>query len=257
MISLYTTAFNLGNFGFSLEDALSNWLYYVDEVVISTLTSQVEEIKNEVKETGFDDSVKIVAPDLNINEDLYWVGKLKDASLKKCTHDVVIQADFDERISGSKESLHELAKEINIHDFSCSIMLPTIDLYEDLNHYMTIGSKWYLHTRRGTNRGAVNFGIKEDGSIDPKKSDTCELIDTEGNLIPCIGRIEFNEKDPKIIHLGYLNLNTRNEINKNFWSQMWRLRTGSEPSGCKTKVFTSEDPRKKPHQLSQPLWPTL
>ena len=214
-------------------------------------------LKNKVKYTEFYDSVKIVAPDLNINEDLYWVGKLKDASLKKCTHDIVIQADFDERISGSRESLYELAKEINIHDFSCSIMLPTIDLYEDLNHYMTIGSKWYLHTRKGTNRGAVNFGIKEDGSIDPKKSDTCELIDNEGNLIPCIGRIRFNEKDPKIIHLGYLNLNARNKINKNFWSQMWKLRTASESSGCKTKVFTSEDPRKKTHYLKHPLWPTI
>ena len=48
MISLYTTAFNLDNFEFSLEDALLNWFYYVDEVVISTLASQVEEIKNKV-----------------------------------------------------------------------------------------------------------------------------------------------------------------------------------------------------------------
>ena len=68
MISLYATAFNLDNFEFSLEDALSNWLYYADEVVISTLASQVEEIKNKVKNTVFYDSEKIISTDLKIQQ---------------------------------------------------------------------------------------------------------------------------------------------------------------------------------------------
>ena len=258
MISLYATAFNLGNFEFSLEDALSNWLYYVDEVVISTLASQVEETKNQVTYTVFADSVKVVSTDLNTEEDLYWDGKLKNAALERCNHDVVIQVDLDERISGEREAFSALATEINRHDFPCSIMLPTIDLYEDLDHFVNIGYKWYLHTRKGTHRGAVDFAIKEDGSFDPEKSDTCELIDAAGKLIPCIGRLDITEKGPKIIHLGYLSLESKNKINENFWGKIWNHRK----TGIKSKDFIPEkiksgDPRKKSHNLPQPLWPTL
>ena len=102
----------------------------------------------------FYDSVKIISTDLNTEEDLYWDGKLKNAALERCNNDIVIQVDLDERISGGKETFSKLVTEINSHDFPCSIMLPTIDLYEDLNHFINIGYKWYLHTRKGTRRGA-------------------------------------------------------------------------------------------------------
>ncbi len=117
MISLYTTAFNLGNFEFSLEDALSNWLYYVDEVVISTLAGQVEEIKNRVTYTVFADSVKVISTDLNTEEDLYWDGKLKNAALERCNHDVVIQVDLDERISGGKAAFSKLVQKLIVMIF--------------------------------------------------------------------------------------------------------------------------------------------
>ena len=98
--------------------------------------SILEEIKNKVKHTVFYDSVKIISTDLNTEEDLYWDGKLKNAALERCNNDVVIQVDLDERISGGKEAFIDLVTEINSHDFPCSIMLPTIDLYEDLNHFI-------------------------------------------------------------------------------------------------------------------------
>ena len=258
MISLYTTAFNLGNFEFSIEDALSNWFYYVDEVVISTLASQVEEIKNRVTHTVFADSVKVVSTDLNTEEDLYWDGKLKNAALERCNHDVVIQVDLDERISGEKAAFNKLVTEINCHDFPCSIMLPTIDLYEDLDHCVNIGHKWYLHRKDGTYRGAVNFAKRGDGTFDPEKSDTCELIDEKGNLIPCIGRVPLAQEGAKIIHLGYLSLEHKNNINKNFWGAIWNYRkTGENKKDFKPKKITRGDLRKKPHNLPMPLWPTL
>mgnify|MGYP003643697619 CR=1 FL=1 len=258
MISLYTTIFNLSNFNFDIEEAFSNWFYYVDEVVVTTLKDQLEEVTRAIKSTKFKDSVKIISMDIDINEELYWDGKLKNAALERCNSDVVIQVDFDERISGEKETFRELATEINRHDFPCSIMLPTIDLYEDLNHFVNIGYKWYLHTRKGTQRGAVNFAIKEDGSFDPEKSDTCELIDAEGRLIPCIGKLNLTENDPKIIHLGYLSLESKNKINENFWGKIWNHRK----TGIKLKDFIPEkiesgDPRKKPHNIPLPLWKTL
>ena len=45
MISLYTTAFNLQNFNFCLQEVFNNWFYYVDEVVVSTFKNQTEEVQ--------------------------------------------------------------------------------------------------------------------------------------------------------------------------------------------------------------------
>tara|TARA_R100001443_G_scaffold44946_1_gene57856 strand:- start:4108 stop:4884 length:777 start_codon:yes stop_codon:yes gene_type:complete len=258
MISLYTTAFNLNNFDFCFKQVFENWFYYVDEVVVSTLENQVEEIKTEINKTTFSDRIKIVSTDLDPNKDLYWDGRLKDAGLKACSHNFVIQLDLDERISGSKYTLKELFTEINRHDFPCSIMLPTIDLYEDVHSFVNIGYKWYIHTRDGTNRGSVNFSLKNDGTFDPEKSDTCELIDDQGQLIPCIGRVSFAEHDPKIIHLGYLNLEDKNNINKNFWGKIWHKRkTGIDSPDFEPEEVKSGDPRKQPHNLPMPLWPSL
>ena len=258
MISLYTTAFNLNNFDFCFKEVFENWFYYVDEVVVSTLEDQVQEIKAEINKTTFSDRIKIVSTDLDPNKDLYWDGKLKDAGLKACSHNSVIQLDLDERISGSKYTFKDLFLEINKHDFPCSIMLPTIDLYEDVHSFVNIGYKWYIHTRDGTNRGAVNFSLKKDGTFDPEKSDTCELIDDNGHLIPCIGRVSFAEHDPKIIHLGYLNLEDKNNINKNFWGKIWHKRkTGIDSPDFEPEEVKSGDPRKQPHNLPIPLWPSL
>tara|TARA_R100000995_G_C3468678_1_gene117112 strand:- start:901 stop:1314 length:414 start_codon:yes stop_codon:yes gene_type:complete len=137
-------------------------------------------------------------------------------------------------------------------------MLPTIDLYEDVHSFVNIGYKWYIHTRDGTNRGSVNFSLKNDGTFDPEKSDTCELIDDQGQLIPCIGRVSFAEHDPKIIHLGYLNLEDKNNINKNFWGKIWHKRkTGIDSPDFEPEEVKSGDPRKQPHNLPIPLWPSL
>ena len=258
MLSLYTTLFNLSNFNFDIEETFSNWLYYVDEIVVNTLESQFKEVSEEISKTKFADSIKTISTDLNIEEDLYWDGKLKNAALEKCNNDVVIQVDFDERISGGREAFTNLVTEINRHDSPCSIMLPTIDLYEDLYHFVNLGYKWYLHTRKGTYRGPVNFAIKEDGSFDSEKSDTCELIDAEGGLIPCIGKLNLTENGPKIIHLGYLSLESKNKINESFWGKIWHHRkTGIKSKGFIPEKIKSGDPRKKPHNLPTPLWPTL
>ena len=136
-------------------------------------------------------------------------------------------------------------------------MLPTIDLYEDLDHYINIGHKWYLHTREGSNRGSVNWARKEDGSLDPEKSDTCELIDKKGNLLPCIGKVDFYKENPKIIHLGFLDLEQRNKVNQ-FWGKVWNHRsTGEFDKDHKPEKIKIGDKRKQKHNLSKPLWQNL
>ena len=264
MISLYTTAFNLKDFNVDLDDCLANWFYYADEIVIATLKKDEEDVREKITSSKFSDSEKItlVSADLDIPEDVYWDGKLKNTSLQSCRYNVAIQVDLDERLSGDKEGYIQIAKEINKHDFPCSVMLPTINLYGDLDHFADVGYKWYMHTREHTFRGPVNFALKNDGNFDPEKSDTCELIDEKGNLIPCIGKIAFTNNDPKVIHLGFLDIQRRANLNKNFWKDIWSERkTLSQKKKVEaTNVLTNVsefDPPTKLHNLPKPLWPKI
>lgn len=264
MISLYTTAFNLKDFDVDLDDAFSNWLYYVDEIVIGTLRKDHEDVREKITSSKYYDPKRIgvVSRNLDIFQDIYWDGKLKNASLENCKHSVAIQVDLDERLSGDKQGYIEIAKEISKHDFPCSVMLPSINLYGDLDHFVDIGYKWYMHTREQTFRGPVNFALKNDGSFDPEKSDTCELIDEKGNLIPCIGKIAVTNNDPKVIHLGFLDIERRANLNKNFWKDIWseRKSLSRKKKVEATNVLTDPtdfNPPSKLHNFPQPLWPKL
>lgn len=259
MISLYTTLFNISRLNVNFDDAFSNWLYYCDEIVISTFTKEVAEVKEEISKSKFYDSnkIKIVSKQLDIEKDVFWEGKLKNKGLQSCNNEVVIQCDLDERISGKPILFHYLCNHILSHASPRSIMLPTIDLYEDLDHYVNIGYKWYMHRKKGTHRGSVKWARKDNGDLDPEKSDTCELIDKDANLIPCLGKVDLEDDGPKIIHLGYLDLKERNNVNE-FWGKIWNHRSEGEfDSSFTPEKVESGDPRKQKHNLSKPLWPKL
>jgi hypothetical protein len=264
MISLYTTAFNLGDFDVDIEDALSNWFYYVDEVVIATIDKDYKKLKNKIESSKFFGikEIKIVSKDIDISNDIFWDGKLKNLSLQNCSNNVALQIDLDERISGSKKDYTLMANELGLHDFPCSLLIPTINLYGDLEHFKDIGYKWYIHTQKDSFRGAVNFAIKDDGCFDPEKSDTCELIDGRGSLIPCIGKINFTETGPKIIHLGALNFERKANLNKKFWRKIWSERKTLSQKKQVDATDVCIDPLEfkevvQKHNLSTPLWPNL
>ena len=144
-------------------------------------------------------------------------------------------------------------------------MVPVIDLYKDYNHYKSVGGKWYLHHKEGTNRGPVNFAKREDGSLDINKSDSCELIDEIGNLIPYFVDPRFSQpftnkeaesfdiSMPHIIHLGYLDLNNRIENNK-FWQPIWSNRDGKEVSTAITLEQLEKENIYFAHKLKSPWW---
>ena len=264
MISFYTTAFNLDDFDIDIEDALLNWFYYADEVVIATINKDYKKVEEKVKRSKFFGvrQIKIVSKDIDISTDIFWDGKLKNLSLQNCSNKVAFQIDLDERVSGIKEDYIAMAKELSLHDFPCSIMIPTVNLYGDLDHFKDVGYKWYIHTRKNCFRGAVNFSMKEDGCFDPEKSDTCELIDSKGYLIPCIGKINMTQTSPKIIHLGSLDFQRRANLNKKFWRNIWSDRkTLSEKKQVDaTDVYIDSSDFKEAaqkHNLPTPLWPKL
>lgn len=239
-VSVYTSAFNLSSGIFNVRDAMENWLRYADEIVIASPIEEIDDVINHVYlSLNNEVSNKIIFVDTSIHlEDPFFDGKLKNAALQKCSNDIVIQQDLDERIGGNKSTWESLI-DILVNSSADSVMIPVIDLYKDTQHYKSIGRKWYLHKNNGCCRGVVNFAKKPGGTIDTDKSDTCELINKNGNLVTAL-LFDFSLEDfpnlPIIFHYGYLNLNKRKQVNE-FWQPVWSRRKGEE-------VFVETDIKK-------------
>lgn len=229
-ISIYRSAFNLVKNNFQgWEESIFKSCDFADEVVIAVNTSSDGTLEL-IKDLGISNLV-VLECDIPYSDPLLD-GKLKNEALQKCSGDILIQLDLDEYIPKWQKSIWIKYAESLKKDFVSCYMIPCVDIYGDLNHYKSIGNKWYLH-KRGLNRGPVNFARKEDGTVDTHKSDTCELINSEGNLLTSkivpndISLLETN-KIPFVVHLGYLDFSSRINRNKEFWGEHWIKESGGE-----------------------------
>lgn len=256
--SVYTSLFNYSPDKFDIADTFNNWSKYSDEIVIATFPDQKEKLEyiffSQIPNADF--NYRIVSCDTSL-EDPLFDGKLKNAALQACSHNTVIQQDFDERISGDIEQWDYLKRRIYDYSFPVACMVPVIDLYKDLNHYKGINQKWYLHQKEGCFRGPVYFAKKQGGGLDVTKSDSCELINSRDELIPSFADRRFIDyldiKYPLIVHLGYLDLNKRAENNK-FWGPIWSARNGSKVEVA-TDIETLEKENKAiPHNFKPEWW---
>jgi hypothetical protein len=96
--------------------------------------------------------------------------------------------------------------------------------------------------KEGLFRGPVSFAIKNYGYIDTSKSDTCELIDKNGNLVNSrlvspvdISSLRLSGSFPNsyafVVHTGYVSFKDRLLRNLNFWNNHWKIESGgTEPS---------------------------
>jgi hypothetical protein len=271
--SVYTSLFNYDPEKFDLFGAFKNWSKYSDEIVIATFEDQREGLEGVVAKVfldynGKDDfynRFKIVSClDTSLDDPLFD-GKLKNAALQACSNELVIQQDMDERIGGDTEQWDTLKYVLKNRKASHAAMISVIDLYKDYNHYKSVNGKWYLHLKEGSNRGPVNFAKREDGSLDIYKSDSCELIDENGDLIPYFidprfaqpfanKEIEsFDISMPHVIHLGYVDLNKRIENNK-FWQPVWSNRNGEEVKTAVSLEQLEKENKYFKHKQKSPWW---
>lgn len=244
-LGIYSSAFNLIKNNFDYDTVINNWLKIADTICIAVNTSEddtyekLEELyeKHPLSITIFKTQISYDDPDFD--------GKIKNEALLNCNADILLALDMDEMIPiNVKEKLHEYAALLNDSNVSC-FMLPSIDLYKDLGHYKKIGHKWYLHKKKDCYRGTVNFAKNADGTHDTSKSDSCELIDKEGYLVqswspiygvynaspPEIHNFVLENQIPYILHLGYVDLKRRDELNKNFWNKAWEVESGTPRTG--------------------------
>lgn len=232
MISLATSAFNIESNDFDIHSAIKNWELYVDEIVISTIPSRDNSLQI-LKELESSKPIKIIEEDFSL-EDPEFDGKLKNSSHQNASNEIVVQCDLDERMGGKPEAWESFAETLLSNESVKSLFIPVIDLYGSYYEYSSINKKWYICKKEGTKRGVVSFARKQDGKIDIEKSDTCELLDEDDNLVPYIDICHHYQIDPLrycqlhnpfIWHLGYIDIDRRSKINS-WWKPHWENRKG-------------------------------
>ena len=255
MISLATSAFNIESNDFDIESAIKNWEMHVDEIVISTIPSfdSSLEILHSLKSSK---PIKIIEEDFSM-DDPEFDGKLKNSSHQASSNKIVIQCDLDERLGGKVDTWRSYAESLLNSPDIYGIMIPVVDLYGSYYHFSAINKKWYMSKREGTKRGVVNFARKEDGNIDVEKSDTCELLDYNGDLAPCLDICSAHSLDPLeycklmnpfVWHLGYVDIERRTKINS-WWKPHWENRKGGEIDNIKTSVEELENVEVAEHNI--------
>ncbi len=243
MFSIYSSAFNLIKNKFNYESAISNFSDFADEVVLSVNTSEDDTLDKLIQLSKDFPKLKIVSSDFSYSDPLLD-GKIKNFALQSTTQEFKIGLDMDEYIPLWQKSIWEdLAYSLRFDGVS-AMMIPSLNLFKDNSHYSSVTRKWYLH-KSGCFRGAVNFARKADGTVDTSKSDTCELIDKDGNLVSSKNfprEIEHlrTKTIPFVVHTGYVSLEDRVVRNKNFWEKHWKTESGGEAPKHKVHLNVNE-----------------
>jgi hypothetical protein len=231
MFSIYSSAFNLIKNNFDYIESINNFCRFADEVVIAVNKS--EDNTFEALNSLNLNNLKLIETDFSYQDPLLD-GKIKNEALQVTKEEFKIGLDMDEYIPlWQKDIWTNLAYQLRFDIYDC-YMIPSINLYKDKDHYFSIGHKWYLH-KGNLFRGAVNFAKNQNGTVDTSRSDTCELIDSSGNLVS--SKMFDNDINslrskivPFVVHNGYLNLQDRVLRNKNFWKEHWKIESGgTEP----------------------------
>jgi len=241
MFSIYSSAFNLVKNNFAYKEAIDNFCNIAEEVVIAINKSEDSTLE-QVKSLSYS-NLNIIETDISYSDPLLD-GKVKNAALQATTKEFKIGLDMDEYIPLNQKSIWEnLAYQLRFDNVDC-YMIPSLNLYKDRNHYFSITNKWYLH-KSNLYRGAVNFARRSNGTVDTSRSDTCELIDTNGNLVkskylPNDINLLRQKNVPFVVHLGYLNFQDRLLRNKNFWKNHWQIESGGEKPNHKVHESIQE-----------------
>lgn len=231
MFSIYTSAFNLESSGLDWKEAIDNFTEFADEVCIAVQDEKSYELVKDYtkKFKGVKSGLTSLNNGISLDDPLFD-GKLKNCALALCNEEFSISLDLDERILKEDRWKWEEYAHLIKHSECKAILIPSINLCGSKQTYKDINFKWYLHKTIGCHRGVVNFAKQENGTIDIEKSDTCELIDDNGNLVPFYHtytdlEIIKNYNIPFIYHLWAVDLDQRVRQNE-IWKPVWENRAG-------------------------------
>lgn len=265
-IGLYSTAWGLRDRPFDFKGSLDNWAVYADQISIAIGSDDgtYEVIDGYAKERGY--PVSLIRTTFDFTNDPFAYGKTENAALQNCDGDLLLQANLDERWGSTlctKARLIELGHKLYETQGLDTFFIPNIDLYGSTDRYVKIGAKWYMG-RKGLKRGAVQFGIKENGRPDYNKTSSDEALREDGSLVstypllqnPTIENLRAYVQAgmPLVYHVGYLSL-TERASRAAWWDSFWKMATLGDANSHITDVEELEKRHTFEHNL--PLWPTL
>lgn len=229
--SIYCAGYNLIKNSFDIDESLRNFCSFADEVVLATTVftedESIELLKSKLKEYP---NLRLVITDFSF-DNYAFDGLIKNAALQETSKKFKICLDLDERIPLYQKDLWEECSKVLDEKGVDSFLIPSINLCGDVKHYKDIGYKWYLH-KSGLKRGIVSFAKLDNGKIDIKRSDTCELLLPNDELVSNILRFPnsieqlYSNRIPFIFHLWGVNIKQRIIQNK-FWKPVWENRSGA------------------------------
>jgi len=239
MLSIYSSLYNLSANIFDWQRRLIEFRDFADEVCVATSTDCKDDSVEVLSKFCFDNNIKCVVTDIKFS-DYAFDGKLKNAALKACSGEFCTLLDIDEAVSPKfRDSWRKLAFKLEKSEYD-AVFVPVIDLFHDLNHFRSLGQKWYIHKNKpNIERGIVNFAKLDNGKILHTKSDSAELIYSDGNLVKSVflinPNLDNNEKltqirqqnCPVVKHFGWLNKEQRLK-QQAFWNPVWSNRAGFE-----------------------------
>jgi len=251
-IEIYSSAFNLNKNGFIAPDHIQNFCRFADRVTIAVNTSNDGTLKtlNDIKGINDYRNLNIVSCDFSY-EDPLLDGKIKNFALSRTKLEIKLGIDLDELINLDQRPLWDTQADrlLNNKDIS-GLLIPSVDLYDGLetvrwDSRKNIAAKWYLH-KHGCFRGPIQQAVQANGTIDISKSDGCELIDSQGNLVKFQSLVPFEAKTHDeyynklfqlgiwVWHTGHVDKGERVIRNREFWAEHW-----NKASGQKIKVPVS------------------
>lgn len=242
MFSIYTSLYHIEKHNFPWRQSLENFFQFIGpegELVVAVNKSEDNTLQI-IKDFAADKSnVKIVETSFRY-DDIEMDGKIKNAALQETTKPVKIQMDSDEIIPLSQKPKWEhYARELLKNPHIDCWMVPSLDVYgcmEKIRADGQIGQKFRMH-KEGFFRGVIRSARMGD-KINTSMSDTCELIDYNGDLARCVSFVHPMALNPMFadmlsdfiftVHLGYLSYEHRININKLLWKEHWELRSGRQ-----------------------------
>lgn len=229
MLSIYTPLFNvIQNDIRGWQKSISLSAEFADELVVAINTS-TDNTEEEVR--------KVLAPynnwkivNTSFPREAPMDGQIKNAAMQACSNEFQLLIDGDEYIQKwMRPLLDNLLFQFKFAPQKC-LMLPSIDLFRDENHYKSINLKQYI-TKKGVYRGISNQARNPDGTANTQISDGTEVLNENGNMVESIlttttlEDLEYG-RIPYIIHEGYLHLDSRLNRGLAFWNEHWMITGG-------------------------------
>jgi len=262
-ISIYTSLFNINPYFPDYQEFVMNCLTLCDELIISTIKDECDSYSILIELSKNNPKIKVILTNLQRFTPSFD-GDLKNAALQACTGDIMIQLDADERLSTHNLDKWREICQVLLSRPENALWVPVINLFGDNLHFTNVSKKWYCH-KPGLKRGVVNFAKRPDGTHDTEKSDSCELLDQQGNLVSAAAYVPFGHinnttemaqflKDnncPFIWHLGHVDKTRRVQLNWGFWHKQWSAENGQD---VKIPMSEEEIGEKEVFEHNLPLW---